>query len=56
MLHGGAVALVVLVALAVLVVRVLVEEEVAEAEAGDFVTSPSTGFVMSTSQQKIHSV
>ena len=52
MLHGGgAVALVVLVALAV-----LVEEEVAEAEAGDFVTSPSTGFVMSTSQQKIHSV
>lgn len=56
MLHGGgAVALVVLVALAVLVV-VLVEEEVAEAEAGDFVTSPSTGFVMSTSQQKIHSV
>ena len=37
-------------------VRVLVEEEVAEAEAGDFVTSPSTGFVMSTSQQKIHSV
>lgn len=55
MLHGGGAVALVVVALAVLVVRVLVEE-VAEAEAGDFVTSPSTGFVMSTSQQKIHSV